>query len=143
MFVPPRPVWIDMTAAGMAGGFTPANTVPLRVRTGGAHLEQRMQGWQHAWLQSNDGRWVAVVSVRVSSANGQSHASIPLTVAATAIGPAATEADPMSCVPRRTRQITCRALVLLGFDVNASTMWAGMRPRGETSKPFVWAHSRI
>ncbi len=88
MFDPPRPVWIDMTAAGMAGGFTPVNTVPLRVRTGGARLEQRMQGWQHAWLQASDGRWVAVVSVRVSSANEQSHASIPLTVAAGAIRPA-------------------------------------------------------
>lgn len=81
-------VWVDMTAAGVAGGFTPANTVPLRVRTGGARLEQRMQGWQHAWLQSSQGRWVAVVSVRVASANEQSHASIPLTVAAGAIHPA-------------------------------------------------------
>ena len=53
MFDPPRPVWVDMTAAGVAAGFTPANTVPLRVRTGGARLEQRMQGWQHAWLQSS------------------------------------------------------------------------------------------
>ena len=42
-----------MTAAGMAGGFTPANTVPLRVKAGGARLEQRMQGWQHAWLQTS------------------------------------------------------------------------------------------
>ena len=88
VFDPPRPVWVDMTAAGVTGGFTPANTVPLRVRTGGARLEQRMQGWQHAWLQASDGRWVAVVSVRVSSANEQSHASIPLTVAAGAIRPA-------------------------------------------------------
>lgn len=88
VFDPPRPVWVDMAAAGMVGGFTPANTVPLRVRTGGARLEQRMQGWQHAWLQASDGRWVAVVSVRVSSANEQSHASIPLTVAAGAIRPA-------------------------------------------------------
>ena len=53
-------------------------------------LEQRMQGWQHAWLQTSQGRWVAVVSVRVASANEQSHASIPLTVAAGAIGPAET-----------------------------------------------------
>ena len=53
MYDPPRPVWVDMTAAGAAGGFTPANTVPLRVRTGGARLAERMQGWQHAWLQSN------------------------------------------------------------------------------------------
>ncbi|UPG70819.1 hypothetical protein [Gordonia hongkongensis] len=66
-----------MTATGMAGGFTPVNIVPLRVRTGGARLEQRMQGWQHAWLQTSQGRWWAVVSVRVSSANEQSHASIP------------------------------------------------------------------
>ena len=88
MFDPPRPVWVDMTAAGVAGGLTPANTVPLRVRTGGARLEQRMQGWQHAWLQSGQGRWWAVVSVRVSSANEQSRASIPLTVAADAIRPA-------------------------------------------------------
>ncbi|MEY1677796.1 hypothetical protein AB4Z55_26845 [Gordonia sp. ABKF26] len=88
VFDPPRPVWVDMTAAGMAGGFTPANTVPLRVRTGGARLEQRMQGWQHAWLQSSQGKWWAVVSVRVSSANEQSHALIALTVASGAIRPA-------------------------------------------------------
>lgn len=88
MFDPPRPVWVDMTAAGIAAGFTPANTVPLRVRTGGARFEQRMQGWQHAWLQTSQGRWVAVVSVRVASANEQSHASIPLTVAAGAVRPA-------------------------------------------------------
>lgn len=88
VFDPPRPVWVDMAAAGMVGGFTPANTVPLRVRTGGARLEHRMQGWQHAWLQTSQGRWVAVVSVRVASANEQSHASIPLTVAAATIRPA-------------------------------------------------------
>lgn len=88
LYDPPRPVWIDMAAAGVAGVFTPANTVPLRVRTGGARLEHRMQGWQHAWLQSSDGRWLGVVSVRVSSANELSHAAIPLTVAAVAIHPA-------------------------------------------------------
>jgi hypothetical protein len=48
----PVPVFVDVSRVlpGSAG-FTRADTLPLRVRAGGAQLEARMSGHLHCWLR--------------------------------------------------------------------------------------------
>ncbi|SIR96452.1 hypothetical protein [Williamsia sterculiae] len=46
----------------------------------GVALRPYMPGLQHAWLRLRNGLWRAVVTVRVSSSSGTSHADVTLWV---------------------------------------------------------------
>ncbi|NKR30070.1 hypothetical protein GS966_25730 [Rhodococcus hoagii] len=77
----PIPVVVDISRVlpGNAG-FTRADGLPLRVRSGGIQLESSMCATLCSWLRVADGRWLAQVCVPAASVNGHSRLDLWLWV---------------------------------------------------------------
>ncbi|MGP4016854.1 hypothetical protein [Saccharopolyspora sp. 5N708] len=71
IFREPRPVQVDLDALliGSGRGFIGANGLPMIVRAQGIRL-QAVDGAQHAWLRTNLGHWVGLVTFTVPSQLG-------------------------------------------------------------------------
>lgn len=68
---PPRRV---LVAANVAIPTKPkyfgVDKLPMRVRLGGLRLGDRIPGWLYAWVQLNDGTWMALVVFTLVTGNG-------------------------------------------------------------------------
>ncbi|MEV5543276.1 hypothetical protein AB0L13_41285 [Saccharopolyspora shandongensis] len=69
---PPRPVWINVDAlvSHNRGRGPGADKVPMVVRARGVELDRLVPGMQLAWLRSDRGQWLGVVTFSVQTAVG-------------------------------------------------------------------------
>lgn len=85
-----RPVMIDTAKAFPSlRGAPRRDELPMWVKAGGFSIAgPSIPGRQVAWIRrANDGKWIAVALVPVSSGNGHSHATMQLWLEADAITP--------------------------------------------------------
>ncbi|WP_233434637.1 hypothetical protein [Nocardia yamanashiensis] len=66
---PPLAVLVDLGVAIPTDGVFRRDHLPMRVKAGGLNLSGRVSGRLHAWARVNDGSWLGLVSLSVSTGN--------------------------------------------------------------------------